>query len=211
MPPTLIHPIHLYALLGVYTPPYIPILLCICMFYMLWGIVRGPLTHWIPPLHLPLYGVPPLQFTPLPVIHWLPCTLVCFRDIYVIWGIFPLCLGLGGIPPSVRGFGASAHGVSICLFLYIIVVHYVSCFYNSYDYYSSSYSGVFWAIICSSVTVAPSLMGVPTALDQHGVVQPPPVMLRGSGGVIGPASVPQQQPPSSMPLLAYTNYAMGSP
>ena len=36
-------------------------------------------------------------------------------------------------------------------------------------------------------------------------------MLRGSGGVVGPASVPQQQPPSSVPHLAYANYAMGSP
>ena len=36
-------------------------------------------------------------------------------------------------------------------------------------------------------------------------------MPRGSGGVIGSAFVPQQQPPSLMPLLAYANYAMGSP
>ena len=63
----------------------------------------------------------------------------------------------------------------------------------------------------SSVTVAPSLTGFPVSLDQHGVVQPPPWMLRGSGGIIGSVSVPQQQTPSSMPLLAYANYAMGSP
>ena len=36
-------------------------------------------------------------------------------------------------------------------------------------------------------------------------------MLRGSGGVLGLASVLQQQPPSSMTLLAYANYAIGSP
>ena len=65
--------------------------------------------------------------------------------------------------------------------------------------------------LVSSGTVAPSLTGFPVSLDQHGVVQPPPLMPRGSGGVIGSASVPQQQPPSSMPLLAYANYAMGSP
>ena len=63
----------------------------------------------------------------------------------------------------------------------------------------------------SSVTVAPSLMGIPVLLDQGGVAQLPPLMPRGSGGVIGPASVAQQQPPSSMPLLAYDNYAMGAP
>ena len=53
----------------------------------------------------------------------------------------------------------------------------------------------------SLVTVAPSLTGFPVSLDQHGVVPPPPLMLRGSGGVLGPVSVPQQQPPSSMPPL----------
>ena len=63
----------------------------------------------------------------------------------------------------------------------------------------------------SSVTVAPSLMMFLVTLHQHGVVQPPPLMPRGSGGVIGLASVPQQQPSSSMPLLTYANYAMGSP
>ena len=63
----------------------------------------------------------------------------------------------------------------------------------------------------SSVTMAPSLMGLPATLGWHEVVLPPPLMPRGSGGVIGLACVPQQQPPSLMPLLAYTNYAMGSP
>ena len=65
--------------------------------------------------------------------------------------------------------------------------------------------------LVSSVTVVPFLIGFPVSLDQCGVVQPPPLMLRGSGGVIGSASVPQQQPPSLMPLLAHVNYAMGSP
>ena len=63
----------------------------------------------------------------------------------------------------------------------------------------------------SSVTVAPSRTGFPVSLDQHGMVPPPPLMLRGSGGVLGSVSVPWQQTPSSMPPLAYANYAMGSP
>ena len=63
----------------------------------------------------------------------------------------------------------------------------------------------------SLVTMAASLMGLPTMLGQHDVVLPPPLTLRGSGGVLGHASVPQQQPPSLMPLQACANYAMGSP
>ena len=63
----------------------------------------------------------------------------------------------------------------------------------------------------SSVTMVPSLMGLPATLGQREVVQPPPLMPRGSGGVIGPASVLQQQSPSLMPLLAYASYALGSP
>ena len=63
----------------------------------------------------------------------------------------------------------------------------------------------------SSVTVAPSLMGLPTMLCQHDVVLSPPLTLRCSGGVLGLAPVPQWQPSSSVPLQAYANYAMGSP
>ena len=63
----------------------------------------------------------------------------------------------------------------------------------------------------SSVTVAPSLTGFPVSLDQRGMVPPPPLILRGSGGVIGSVSVHWQQTPSSMPPLAYASYAMGSP
>ena len=59
--------------------------------------------------------------------------------------------------------------------------------------------------------MAPSLMGLPTMLGQHDVVFQPPLTPRCSGGVLGHASVPQQQPPSSMSLQAYANYAMGSP
>ena len=47
----------------------------------------------------------------------------------------------------------------------------------------------------SSVTVAPSLTGFPVSLDQHGVVPPPPLMPKGSGGVLGSVYVSQQQTP----------------
>ena len=63
----------------------------------------------------------------------------------------------------------------------------------------------------SSFTMAPFLMGLPTTLGQYDVVLPPPLTPRCSGNVLGHASVPQQQPPSLMPLQACANYAMGSP
>ena len=63
----------------------------------------------------------------------------------------------------------------------------------------------------SSVTVTPSWTGFPVSLNQHSVVPTPPLMPRGSGGVLGSVSVPQQQPPTSMPPVVYANYAMGSP
>ena len=62
-----------------------------------------------------------------------------------------------------------------------------------------------------SVTMAPSLIGLPTMLGQHDVVLPPPLTPRGFGPVLCHGSVPKQQPPSLMPNQAYANYAMGSP
>ena len=43
------------------------------------------------------------------------------------------------------------------------------------------------------------------------MVLPPPLTPRCSGGVVCLSTVPQQQPPSQMPLQAYTKYAMGPP
>ena len=63
----------------------------------------------------------------------------------------------------------------------------------------------------SSMTMAPSLVGFLATLSQHDVVLLPPLTSRCSGGVLGLASVAQQQPPSSLPLEAYANYPMGSP
>ena len=63
----------------------------------------------------------------------------------------------------------------------------------------------------SLVTMALSLMGLPTMLGQHDMVLLPPLTPRCSGGVLGHATVPQQQPPFLMPLQAYASYAMGSP
>ena len=63
----------------------------------------------------------------------------------------------------------------------------------------------------SSVALAPSLRGPPATMGQCEAVLLPSLIQRGSRDVIGLAFVPPQEPPSSMPLLAYANYAMGSP
>ena len=105
------------------------------------------------------------------------------------YGDFPLCLGFGGIPYLLGVLGASAHGVSICLFLYILVAHYVSHFYYGYNYYSSIYGGVFWAVIGFISDHGSFPDG---ASYKHGVVQPSLLVQRDSEGLIGPASVPQQ-------------------
>ena len=127
-------------------------------------------------------------------------------------GISLLLKGLGVFPLSVRGWGASALEMSICSFLYLFCSALCLMFRIQLPTTTPPVmvvsSGLF---SMSSVTVAPSLTGFPVSLDQHGMVPPPPLMPRGSGGVTGSVSMPQQQPPSSMPPLAYANYAMGSP
>ena len=60
----------------------------------------------------------------------------------------------------------------------------------------------------SMVTMACSLMGLSAMSGQHDVFVLTP---RHSGCIDGLATVPQQQPPSQMPLQAYANYVMGPP
>ena len=92
----------------------------------------------------PIWGASPSGAPPHKVVDF-PCISRFQGYWYVIWGFF-LLWGLRGVPHLLGVLGASAHGMSICLFLYIFVVHYVSCFYYGYDYYSSSYSGIFWPV-----------------------------------------------------------------
>ena len=60
-----------------------------------------------------------------------------------------------------------------------------------------------------TVTMVPTLMGLPVASGQHDVVLLPPLMLRDTGHVVGLTTVQQQQSQSQMPPQAYANYAMG--
>ena len=62
--------------------------------------------------------------------------------------------------------------------------------------------------LLSTVTVVPSLMGLPATSDQYGMVLLPPMTMSNSGGVFGHATVLQQQHQSQMPIQAYANYAM---
>ena len=121
-----------------------------------------------------------------------------------------LCWGSGGVSTSVRllvsvGISLGCPLCSSCAFLVVnmsqVSTTMATTTTSPVTVVSSGMSSI------SSVTVAPSLMGLPTMLGQHDVI----LTQRCSGGVLGLASMPQQQPPSSMPLQAYANYAIGSP
>ena len=62
--------------------------------------------------------------------------------------------------------------------------------------------------LLTTVTMISSSMGFPLTSGQHNVFLLSP---RISGGVVGLATVPQQQPQSQMPLQAHANYAIGPP
>ena len=135
-----------------------------------------------------------------------------------------ICKLYGQDASYVGGLGVSAHLSGFwCLSVHPLDVHYAFILYLScsllclkststamtttptVNVVSSGMSSL------SSVTVALSLMGLPTMLGQNDVVLLPSLTPRCSGGIPGIASVPQQQPPSAVPLQAYANYAMGSP
>ena len=117
------HPVHLYAPRGVHTPicpPYSSVHLYVLRAFVCYRGLEGVPLHVGHPLYTStLYGVPPLQLHPLHSIHWLPHASVCFGDIYVIWGIFPLYWGFEGCSPCCWGFGGiSTWGVHM-----LILVH----------------------------------------------------------------------------------------
>ena len=123
----------------------------------------------------PVWGCLPLGLHPT---HSLVSLCISMFQGYLcdVRNISPL-LGVLALFPNLLGtLGASAHGVSICLFLYILVVHHVSCFYYGYDYFSSSYGGVFLPVIgyisdCGSFpdgafcNIGPAWSGSTTTLD----------------------------------------------
>ena len=145
-------PLHLYTPYihippRVYIPPHVPILLCasVCSQRHLHvvGSCKGPFTCWTPPSHLPLYGgASPLFYTPTHLSASL-CISMFWGYLYVIWGYFPYVGGLGVFPHLLGVLGHLHMGCPYAHSCTSFVVHYVVCFYYGYDYYSSSYGGIF--------------------------------------------------------------------
>ena len=143
MPHTFVHPLYI---IHPHMFPYSSVHLYVLGgFCMLWGVIRGPLLCGTLPLHLPLYGGAFPSVAP-PLSCWLPCASVVLGILVCHMGIFSFLWGWG-VSHLLVAQRASVHVMSICLFLYIFVVHYVSHFYYGYDYYSSSYGGIFWPVI----------------------------------------------------------------
>ena len=134
------------------TPPWAPCSLYFCMILehcMLWGVVFLLNVYWDTP---PLFG----GASPLITLHS-PHSIVgsqyivILRDISSYVGLSPSIEGFGSVPPSLgEVWGASALQLFTCSFLYIFIVHYVSRHDHGSDYYSSSYSGIFWPVISVS-------------------------------------------------------------
>ena len=143
-----------------------------------------------------------------PHIYMLLCISVCSRG---------YCMHYGKTSHMLGGLEASAHWSGFwCLSVhpfctFLIVIYVSSLYFHCYNYSSSSDCGVFWHVISiisdhdslcngASYSIGSAWFGSATTLTP-----------RCSGGVPGNATVPQQQPPSLMPLQACVNYAMGSP
>ena len=103
------------------------------------------------PYTTPIWGCLPLNYTP--TLHcWFPVHCYSQGYWYHMWAFPFLLKGLGVFPHHLgRLGGTSALCLSTCSFLYYItiffVVHYVSHFDHGSNYYSSSYSGIFWPVI----------------------------------------------------------------
>ena len=130
----------------------------------------------------------------------------------MLCGHFPSVEGFGVFPPS-GGFGGHQHlrcpYAHSCTFF---VVHYVSCFNYGSDYYSSGNGGIFWLVfsVISDSGSFPDRVSSKLGSAWHGSTTTFDAerLWRCSWHSV---SVLQQQPPSSVPPLAYANYDMGSP
>ena len=160
-----------------------------------------------------------MSFDASPCVQHTPCIMccpacLCFRGYCMHYGEHPICWGAGGFS-TCQAFGVChyIHWMSIMVhlvpFLWFIMSQVsISTATTTTTPVTMVSSGMSSLLL---VTMAPSLLGLPTMLGQHDVVLSPPLTPRCSGGVLGHASVLQQQSPSSMSLQAYANYAISSP
>ena len=181
-----------------------------CSICMLGGLLSAFSVWWDTYHSPPLFGGASPLITPPTLSCWFPVQCYSQGYWYLMWA-FPLLLkGLGVFPHHLGRFGGHISSSAVHM---LILVHFLWCIMSHVlttapattppvTVVSSGLSSV------SPVTVAPSLTGFPVS---HGMVPPPPLIPRGSGGVLGSVSVLQQQTSSSMLPLAYANYAMGSP
>ena len=134
-------------------PPWAPHALCASAWF--WsiaccgGVVFLLNVYWDTP---PLFGGASSLITPPHTPLLVPCTLL-FSGISVLMWAFPLLLkGLGVFPHYLERFGGhiSSSAVHMLILIQFFVVHYVSHLDHGSDYYSSSYSGIFWPVISVS-------------------------------------------------------------
>ena len=147
---TFVCPLYICMPPGVYTPPYAPyssVHPCVFGGFSCCGGCNGlPFVLGHLPYTTPVWGCLPFNYT-LHTQSLVPCASVCFRDTSMLCGHFPSVEGFGGVPHQLGGLGHQhlrcpyAHS---CTFF---VVHYVSHFDYGSNYYSSSYSGIFWPVI----------------------------------------------------------------
>ena len=172
-------PVHLYAPRVVHTPHRPP---CSSVhlhgfgaFACCGGLLSTLDVCWDTSLTPPLFG------GSSPLLHpstlcWFP--VHCFSQgyQYLMWAFPFLLKGLGVFPHYLGSLGGtSALQLSSCSFLYFFfVVHYVSRFDHSSNYYSSSYSGIFWHVISDSGSFPDRVSSKPwygstTTLDAEGL------------------------------------------
>ena len=110
------------------------------------GVVMGsPLCWDTLPYITPVWGCLPLITLPT-LSHWFPVHQYVSGISVCYVGISLLLKGLGVFPHQLGGWGASALEMSYAHSCTFFVVHYVSHLDYGSDYYSSSYSGIFWLV-----------------------------------------------------------------
>ena len=152
-PPYICMPLpYVYMPQGCTHPHRPPMLFCapawfwsICMF---WGVVLCLNVCWDTSLTPPLFGGASPLITAPHTLLLVSCALLFSGILPSYVGLSPSIEGFVGVPHHLVVWGAhqlySCPHAHSCTFF---VVHYVSHFDHGSNYYSSSYSGIFWPVI----------------------------------------------------------------